>query len=107
MPQIMLSNADYKRLQNIIACIEYELEDAPVKPKGWSYTDYRAAFFTTSRKFGKTVKSGAVSLSLSESEQTLLRCLINVYVAHYSDLYDDPIGPEEAEALREVYSTLS
>jgi len=107
MPQITFSKSDCDLLQSIIACVEYELEDVPVKPKGWSYADYLSVFSAVSHKFGKNIKADSVSVILSETDQTLLRRLINVYVEHYSDLYDDPISPEKAEALRELYSILS
>ena len=107
MPLLTFSHSEYTILRTVIACIEFELEDVPVKPKGWTYSDYRAAFMTVSRKFNQNIKSGSVSVSLSDCDQTLLRRLINVYVEHYSSLYDDPIDPEEAEALRELYSRLS
>lgn len=90
-----------KLLRHILNCIDADLEDVPVKPRGWDRAKYRSTFKTVFQKLGTS------PLDFDENECKFLRTMINAYIKHYSDLFDDPIPTEEAEALREAYSILS
>lgn len=106
MGQYTFLSDDFAIMQKVIDCIDYELEDVPVKPKGWVYTDYLAVFETVSQKFEGRVSS-PTAVELTEDERKLLRRFIDVYVENYNRFSDDSIPNEEAEILREVYNILS
>lgn len=90
-----------KLIRNVLNCIDADLEDAPTKPRGWDRAKYRNTFKATYQKLGSSLPE------FDEDECKFLRTMINAYIKHYSDLFDDPIPTEEAEALREAYSILS